>query len=159
MTSKEEDNNALISKIFKMVEEKSVTEEKVVKKKRTRKPMTPEQKAKAVANLKRGRETAMRNRKAKLAAAGKGETAPKLEPVKEEPIAPKLEPAKEEPLAPKLEPVKEEPLAPKLEPVKEEPLAPKLESVKSPSPVYIPIVYDGPEGPLRIRTWGGVSLW
>ena len=58
MTSKEEDNNALISKIFKMVEEKS--EEKVVKKKRTRKPMTPEQKAKAVANLKRGRETAMR---------------------------------------------------------------------------------------------------
>jgi hypothetical protein len=95
MTSKEEDNDALISKIFKMVEEKS--EEKVVKKKRTRKPMTPEQKAKAVANLKRGRETAMRNRKAKLAAAGKGskaETAPKLEPVKEEPVAPKLEPVK-----------------------------------------------------------------
>ena len=30
MTSKEEDNNALISKIFKMVEEKS--EEKVLKK-------------------------------------------------------------------------------------------------------------------------------
>jgi hypothetical protein len=55
MTSYEEDNNALISKIFKMVEEKS--EEKVVKKKHTRKPMTPEQKAKAVANLKRGRET------------------------------------------------------------------------------------------------------
>jgi hypothetical protein len=58
MTSKEEDNNALRSKIFKMVEEKS--EEKVVKKKRARKPMAIEQKAKAVANLKRGRETAMR---------------------------------------------------------------------------------------------------
>ena len=129
MTSKEEDNNALISKIFKMVEEKS--EEKVAKKKRTRKPMTPEQKAKAVANLKRGRETAMRNRKAKLAAAGKGsktETAPKSEPVKQEPLAPKLEPVK----------------------------PPTPPSVKIPSPVYIPIVNDGP---LRITTWGGVSLW
>jgi hypothetical protein len=69
MTSKEEDNNALISNRFTMVEEKS--EEKVVKKKRTRKLMTPEQKAQAVANLKVGRENAMRNRKAKLAAAGK----------------------------------------------------------------------------------------
>jgi hypothetical protein len=40
---------------------KENSKEKVVKKKRARKPMTPEQKAKAVANLKRGRETAMRN--------------------------------------------------------------------------------------------------
>ena len=124
MTSKEEDNNALISKIFKMVEEKS--EERVVKKKRTRKPMTPEQKAKAVANLKRGRETAMRIRKVKLAAAGK---APKVEPV-----APVVKP-------------------PTPPPVVKPPSPPP---VKPPSPVYTPIVNDGP---LRIRTWGGVSLW
>ena len=86
--------------------------------------MTPEQNAKAVANLKRGRETAMRNRKAKLAAAGKApkaETALKLDPVKAEPV--KL---------------------------------PSPPPVKPPSPVYTPIVNDGP---LRIRTWGGVSLW
>ena len=52
--------------------------------------LTPEQKAKAVANLKRGRETAMRNRKAKLAAKQAGK-AP-LPVIKEEAPKPKTPP-------------------------------------------------------------------
>ena len=63
-------NKELLSQIFEMVETK-----KAEKKPRKKRVLTPEQREKAIANLKKGRETSLRNRQAKA----KAKSAPQPE--------------------------------------------------------------------------------
>ena len=56
-------NDELLSKIFEMVNTKAEA-----KPKKKRKPMTPEQRERCLANLKKGRETSLRKRQAKKGA-------------------------------------------------------------------------------------------
>ena len=65
-------NDELLGKIFEMVNTKAEA-----KPKKKRKPMTPEQRERCLANLKTGRETSLRKRKEKAAAAKAKKEKPK----------------------------------------------------------------------------------
>ena len=99
----------LLGRIFEMVNQKKEAKTKQPRKKRV---MTTEAKAQAVANLKKGRETSLRNRQ--KAAEVKRQDAPTEAPKKVEPETAKEEaPAPAPPAPTKVEPKAEEvPVAP-----------------------------------------------
>ncbi len=165
-----EENDALLSKIFEMVNTKAAE-----KPKRKRRAMTPEQKAKAIENLKRGRATALKNRKAKMEAKkanAPSEPAPPPPPKKEEPPPPpppKPKPATPPPPKPATPPPPPKPKTPPPpkpdtpppKPATPPPPKPAREPTPPPPPVRAPTPPPKPiaEPPIRLSAWGRDRLW
>ncbi|MDF1853373.1 MAG: hypothetical protein P1U85_21225 [Verrucomicrobiales bacterium] len=133
------EENKLLSRIFEMVNDKK--EQKKPRKKRA--PMSDEQKQKAIENLKKGRETSMKNRQAK-AKAKKKQPEVKEEEIKEEKVK---EQVKEE--------SKQEPEIKSNEQVVEND---NVNDEKQPSPPHIlkPSIQNTP---YSYNSWSNDSLW
>lgn len=150
--------NEMLNKIFEMVQEKR--SEKPPRRKRA--PMTPEQKERALENLRRGRETSKKNRMA-AAAAKKG----LKNETKEQPIG---KPSPPEPQVPEPQvqvqvQVRPEPPSQVPEPRKpqvEKPQVPEpFPQVSEPQPVPAKKLEPIKEEPFTYSTYGGGggSLW
>ena len=133
-------NDELLGKIFEMVNTKAEA-----KPKKKRKPMTPEQRERCLANLKKGRETSLRKRQAKK--AGKQQTEPQtpVEKPQPEPQTPVEKPGPE-PQTPVAKP-QPEPEPPQPAPALQPQAHRALNDLKI------------SEGPLTISTFGGGMLW
>lgn len=130
----------ILGRIFEMVNRKK---EEAPKKPRKKRVMTPEAKAKALNNLRRGRETSMRNRQ-KTATEKKKPEEPKVE-------EPKVEKEPEPPRE-----VKEEPRAVLVPQKKEEEHKPK--APETPQPAVAPPSIDIKPHTYRVWDKGGL-LW
>ena len=133
----------ILGRIFEMVNRKK---EEAPKKPRKKRVMTPEAKAKALDNLRRGRETSMRNRQ-KTATEKKKPATVVEEPEKPEKPEKVEEPPRE---------VKEEPRAVAVPQKKKEEQKPKA---PEPQPVVAPPSIDIKPHTYKVWDKGGGLLW
>ena len=150
-------NDALLGKIFEMVQAKEEA-----KPKKKRKAMTPEQRERCLANLRKGRETSMRKRKEKAAAkkVGVGGAAQQPTPETRTRAAVKPTPTPPSPPPVKAAPAPAPPTTPPPPDKKSPPLPSAPESPPPRAPTPPPKEPLPAIAPVRLSTFGGGdSLW